>query len=132
MDVHRDSLVATIINEPSKETRRLVNDVDGINSMKEWLNEHECRRVAMESSGIYWVPLYLTLEEASLDALLANAHQVKGVPEQSRYGAGWVKKIPTREFSIDKFVYDKVSDTFVYPAGKRLGLLIWIMPMKRG
>jgi transposase len=45
------------------------------------------------------------------------------VPEQSRWGAGWVKKtgIPTREFSSDKFVYDKGSDTFVCPAGKRLG-----------
>jgi transposase len=80
VDVHRDSLVATIISESFKETRRFVNDLDGINSMKEWLNEQGCRRVAMESSGIYWVPLYLALEEANLDALLANAHQVKGVP----------------------------------------------------
>jgi transposase len=45
------------------------------------------------------------------------------VPEQNRYGTGWVKKIgvPTREFASDKFVYDKGSDTFVCPAGKRLG-----------
>ena len=45
------------------------------------------------------------------------------VPEQSRYGAGWVKKtgIPTREFSSHKFVYDKGTDTFVCPAGQRLG-----------
>ena len=44
------------------------------------------------------------------------------VPEQSRWGAGWVKKtgISTREFSSDKFVYDKGTDTFVCPAGKRL------------
>jgi transposase len=44
------------------------------------------------------------------------------VPEQNRWGAGWVKKtgIPTREFSSDKFVYDKDSDTFLCPAGKRL------------
>ena len=44
------------------------------------------------------------------------------VPEQSRYGAGWVKKtgIPTREFSSDKFVYDKDTDTFLCPGGKRL------------
>jgi transposase len=44
------------------------------------------------------------------------------VPEQNRWGAGWVKKtgIPTREFSSDKFVYDKDTDTFVCPAGKRL------------
>ena len=44
------------------------------------------------------------------------------VPEQNRWGAGWVKKtgIPTREFSSDKFVYDKGTDTFLCPAGKRL------------
>jgi len=44
------------------------------------------------------------------------------VPEQSRYGAGWVKKtgIPTREFSSDKFVYDRGTDTFLCPAGNRL------------
>lgn len=45
------------------------------------------------------------------------------VPEQNRHGAGLVKKtgIPTREFGSDKFVYDKGTDTFLCPAGKRLG-----------
>ena len=44
------------------------------------------------------------------------------VPEQSRYGVGWVKKtgIPTREFSSDRFVYDRTTDTFLCPAGNRL------------
>ena len=44
------------------------------------------------------------------------------VPEQNRWGVGWVKKtgIPAREFSSDKFVYDKDTDTFLCPAGKRL------------
>ena len=44
------------------------------------------------------------------------------VPEQSKYGAGLVKKtgIPTREFSFYMFVYDKGTDTFVCPSGKRL------------
>ena len=45
------------------------------------------------------------------------------VPEQNRWGIGWVKKtgIPTREFARDKFVYDRVSDTYLCPAGQRLG-----------
>jgi hypothetical protein len=44
------------------------------------------------------------------------------VPEQSRYGVGWVKKtgVPTWEFSSDRSVYDKGTDTFLCPAGKRL------------
>jgi transposase len=44
------------------------------------------------------------------------------VPEQSRYGVGFVKKegVPAREFHVDKFVYDVGTDTFVCPAGNRL------------
>ena len=44
------------------------------------------------------------------------------VPEQSRYGVGFVKRkgVPTREFHVDKFVYDVGTDTFVCPAGNKL------------
>jgi transposase len=34
----------------------------------------------MESTSVYWVPLYLALEEAGFDPILANAHQVKAIP----------------------------------------------------
>jgi transposase len=44
------------------------------------------------------------------------------VPEQNRYGVGFVKRkgVPTRDFHVDKFVYDIEADTFVCPAGCRL------------
>jgi transposase len=44
------------------------------------------------------------------------------VPEQNRYGVGFVKRkgVPTREFHVDKFVYDVGTDTFVCPAGNKL------------
>jgi transposase len=81
VDVHRDLLVATIIqSDQSKETRRFVNEANDINSLKNWLKTHECKRAVMESTSIYWVPLYLALEEAGFDAVLANAHQVKAIP----------------------------------------------------
>jgi len=80
VDVHRDMLVATIIGDSLKETKRFMNDVDGINGLKEWLKGHGCGRVVMESSGIYWVSLYLALEDAGFDVLLANAWQVKAIP----------------------------------------------------
>ena len=80
VDVHRDSLVATILGDSLKEAKRYVNDSDGINGIKEWLKKHECNRALMESSGIYWVPLYLALEDAGFDVLLANPRQVKAIP----------------------------------------------------
>ncbi len=44
------------------------------------------------------------------------------VPEQNRYGVGFVKKkgIPTREFHSDRFTYDLGTDVFVCPAGEAL------------
>lgn len=44
------------------------------------------------------------------------------VPEQNRYGVGFVKKkgVPAREFHVDKFVYDVGTDAFVCPAGNKL------------
>ena len=80
VDVHRDSLVATIMGDSLKEAGRFINDADGINGVKEWLKQYGCNRVVMESSGVYWVSLYLALEDAGFDVLLANAWRVKGIP----------------------------------------------------
>jgi transposase len=80
VDVHRDLLVATILNDQTKETRHFENDPDDIGHLKEWLKTHQCKRAVMESTSIYWVPLYLALEEAGFNVVLANAHQVKGIP----------------------------------------------------
>jgi transposase len=82
VDVHRDLLVATILSgeTETKETRHFANDPDDIDHLKEWLKGHECKRAVMESTSIYWVPLYLALEESGFEAVLANAHQVKGIP----------------------------------------------------
>lgn len=44
------------------------------------------------------------------------------VPEQNRYGVGFVKRkgVPTREFHVDRFLYDMGTDTFVCPGGNKL------------
>jgi transposase len=80
IDVHRDLLVAAVLNEKSKETKHFTNDQDGISNLKNWLKTQECKIAVMESTSIYWVPLYLALEESGFDVILANAHQVKAIP----------------------------------------------------
>jgi len=82
VDVHRDLLVATILcgETEEKETKNFVNDADDIDKIKTWLKTRNCKRAVMESTSVYWVPLYLALEEAGFDVMLANAHQVKGIP----------------------------------------------------
>ncbi|MCL1966197.1 MAG: transposase [Candidatus Bathyarchaeota archaeon] len=63
IDAHNDLLVATILDPQTqhKQTHRFTNSITDIEQIKNWLTEHQCNKAVMESTGIYWVPLYTTL-----------------------------------------------------------------------
>ena len=46
----------------------------------DWLQQCRIRTVAMESTGVYWIPLMQILEDRGLEVLLVNAKHVKNVP----------------------------------------------------
>lgn len=52
----------------------------GLDALVEWLKECGVTTVAMESTGVYWIPLSQKLAEAGLDYVLANASHVRNVP----------------------------------------------------
>lgn len=49
-------------------------------ALANWLKECKVETVAMESTGVYWIPLFQILETQGLEVKLVNAHQVKTVP----------------------------------------------------
>jgi len=51
-----------------------------LHRLADWLQACGIDTVAMESTGIYWLPLYEILEERGIEVLLVNAHHVKTVP----------------------------------------------------
>lgn len=51
-----------------------------LNELVEWLLECGVKTVAMESTSVYWIPLFQKLEGRGLEALLVNARHVKNVP----------------------------------------------------
>jgi len=51
-----------------------------LNAIVQWLVQCGVRSVAMESTGLYWIPLYQLLEDAGLKVCLVNARHVKNVP----------------------------------------------------
>jgi len=57
VDLSRKSLVASIYNGRSFETREFEVHDEGYERFKEWLRQHKCREVAMESTGVLWTPL---------------------------------------------------------------------------
>jgi transposase len=84
LDVHKRSIVACLIipaadGTPSKTIRSFGTMTADLLTLSDWLLEAGCTHVAMESTGVYWKPIYNLLEE-SFVLLLANARHIKAVP----------------------------------------------------
>ena len=68
--VHRDTVVATVRvparggrGRREQSTRTFATTTAGICALADWLGEHRISRVGMESTGVYWKPVYYLLEE---------------------------------------------------------------------
>lgn len=53
---------------------------DDLNRLADWLVKCGVKTVAMESTGVYWIPIFEILEARGLEVLLVNARHVKNVP----------------------------------------------------
>jgi transposase len=63
--------------EPVRRFRGFTND---LNRLADWLEECGIDTVAMESTGVYWIPLFEILEDRGFDVVLVNARDFKSVP----------------------------------------------------
>jgi transposase len=64
---------------PVKETRTFRTMTVDLLALADWLSEVDCTHVAMESTGVYWRPIY-NLLEGLFELLLVNAQHIKTVP----------------------------------------------------
>ncbi len=51
-----------------------------LNALADWLQQCGIRSVAMESTSVYWIPVYQILESRGLEVCLVNAQHVKNIP----------------------------------------------------
>jgi transposase len=84
MDVHKDSVVACIrlskSSADAQETvRTFATTTAGIFQLGDWLATHGVTIAAMESTGVYWKPIWNLLEDR-FQLMLVNARDVKQVP----------------------------------------------------
>jgi len=80
IDVHKDVMVATIRSSAKDfETRSFTGFTSSIIAIRDWFKEKNVSHVAMESTGIYWKPVFNILEE-DFEIILVNARHVKNVP----------------------------------------------------
>lgn len=84
LDVHKKTVVVCRIvpaagNEWQKDLRTFGTMTRDLLALSDWLREGEVTHVAMESTGVYWKPIFNILE-ASFEVLLVNAKHIKHVP----------------------------------------------------
>jgi len=65
--------------QADKETRRFATVTDDLLQMSDWLQTKGCTHLAMESSGVYWKPIF-NLLEGSFKVLVVNAQHMKAIP----------------------------------------------------
>ena len=78
IDVHAKMLVACLIVNGRKETRSFTTMTEDLLSLLDWLVTNECTHVAIESTGVYWRPVFNILEGA-VEVMLVNAREAKGL-----------------------------------------------------
>jgi transposase len=84
IDVHKEKLSACLIKTEESGTEEVLIQefqtfTDELIRLREWLIEHDCPVVAMESTGVYWQPVHNVIE-GCFAVILVNARHVKKVP----------------------------------------------------
>lgn len=114
-DVHRDSVTVAVLaagpdGSVSKDRARFGTMSDDLAQMACWLAPHRLELVAMESTGVYWVPVYDALAERlpEVGLWLCNASHVKNVP-------GRKTDVADAEWLADVAMHGMVRSSFVPP-----------------
>ena len=85
LDVHKKTVVACIlVTSPDGQVQRSPSDsfstmTSGLLALDDWLTTDAVSQVAMESTGIYWRPVF-TILEANRSVMVVNAQHIKAVP----------------------------------------------------
>jgi hypothetical protein len=111
LDVHKKTVAACVRvpgsdGERRQETRTFSTMTDGLLALRDWLCAHGVRVVGMESTGVYWKPVYYLLED-ELECWPLNAHHLHNVPGRktpsmsSWGGSGWLLGEPLGGSMLD-------------------------------
>ena len=84
IDVHKDSVTACVLvysdtPEPKVHKKEFATHKKALGHLSAWLHALQVKQVAMESTGVYWKPVWQALE-GKFDLTLANPFQIKAMP----------------------------------------------------
>jgi len=80
LDVQKRQVVACMLTPDGKEVQTFGTVTAEVLRLGDWLGARSCTHVAMESTGVFWKPIYNLLEGRELTLLVVNAQHSKAVP----------------------------------------------------
>ncbi|MBK6263906.1 IS110 family transposase [Marivirga sp. S37H4] len=95
IDVHKENIVATIRkSDQTFETREFDSYTSSLTELRDWCKTEKVTHIAMESTGVYWKPVFNILE-ADFEIILVNARHVKNVPghKTDKKDSRWLSKL---------------------------------------
>ncbi len=91
----REHWVAVRPDQNKQPTRCFPSFTKDLNELADWLFDCNVTTVAMESTGVYWIPLFQLLDARGFEVLLVNAHKVKNVSgrKDDESDCEWIRKL---------------------------------------
>jgi transposase len=91
----REHYVAVNPDRDPQPVRRFGTYTQDLHEIVQWLRACKVQTIAMEATGIYWLSLFLLLEEAGFEVLLVNARHVKNVRGKKTdiKDAEWIRQL---------------------------------------
>ena len=117
LDVHQATVVACLLtgppgSRPRKEIRSFRTLTAELRELRDWLKEAGCTHVAMESTGVFWKPMYNLLEDR-FALVVVNAQHIKAVP-------GRKTDVKDAEWIADLLRHGLLRPSFL-PASSQIG-----------
>jgi transposase len=118
LDVHKQTVVGCVMSvgangERGKEIKEFATTTDGLFELTGWLRAVECQHVAMESTGVYWKPIYnaLALSGFFEGIVVVNAAHIKGLPGRKTdvKDAEWIAELFQHGLLRASFIPDQAQ-----------------------
>lgn len=111
IDIHQESVVVCVLHgsltstRPKREERRFNTTTRDLEALNHWLKTYHVQAVGMESTGIFWRPVWHALAD-DFELILANPQRIKNIPGQKtdKRDAHWIAKLTRIDLIPRSFV----------------------------
>jgi transposase len=106
LDVHKGTVVVCLMTPQGKQVKTFRTTTEQLRQLVQWMQAEDCWHAAMESTGVYWKPIYNILELSGIEAIVVNARHMKALP-------GRKTDVRDAEWICDLFRHGLVRGSFV-------------------